>query len=59
MSVSKTIYKVVFLNDMMFIQERNFDVQSEANTFAGTINTWAKVLKIKTDHTITDVTPSP
>lgn len=52
-----TIYKVVFLNDMLFVQERNFTTQAEANTFAGTITSWKRVIKIISSDNITDVTP--
>ena len=55
--MSTTVYKVVYLNDMMFVQERNFTAQTEANTFAATITTWKRVVKIISSDNITDVTP--
>ena len=50
--MSTTIYKVVFLNDMLFVQERNFTGQTAANDFAATI------IKIVSSDNITDVTPT-
>lgn len=55
--MSSTIYKVVFFNDMLFVQDRNFTTQAEANTFASTITSWKRVIKIVSSDNITDVTP--
>lgn len=54
--MSTTIYKVVYINDMLFCQERNFTTQTEAVSFAGTITTWSAVLKIVSTDNITEVT---
>lgn len=54
--MSTTIYKVVYINDMLFCQERNFTSQAEAVAFAGTISTWAEVLKIVSTDNIIVVT---
>lgn len=56
--MSITVYKVVFLNDMMFVQERNFLTQTAANDFATTITSWKRVVKIVSSDNITDVTPT-
>ena len=56
--MSTTIYKVVFLNDMLFVQERNFTTQTAANDFAATITGWKRVIKIVSSDNVTDVTPT-
>lgn len=56
--MSTTIYKVVFLNDMLFVQERNFSTQTAANDFYATITGWKKVIKIVSSDNVTDVTPT-
>ena len=56
--MSTTIYKVVFLNEMNFVQERNFADQTAANEFYGTLSGWKRVVKIVSSSTPTDVTPT-
>ena len=56
--MSTTIYKVVFLNDMLFVQERNFTTQTAANDFAATVTGWKRVIKIVSSDNVTDVTPT-
>lgn len=51
-----TVYKVVWLNDMGFVQERNFDNATSAATFATTIDDWYRILSITTSQTVTDIT---
>ena len=53
---SSTIYKVVFLNDLYFVQERNFETAAAAATFAGTITSWKVTLKVDVTGTVTVVT---
>ena len=57
--MSTTIYKVIYVNDMLFCQERNFSTQSAALSFAETITSWSAVLKIESSDNITDITPDP
>ena len=51
-----TVYKVVWLNDMGFVQERNFDTQAAATTFAASISGWKRVIKVESSQTVTDIT---
>lgn len=51
-----TVYKVVWLNDMGFVQEKNFDSQAPAVAFAATISGWKRVLQIVSSQTVTDIT---
>ena len=54
--MSTTVYKVVFLNNLYFVQERNFETSAAAAEFAGTITSWHVTLKIEVTGTITVVT---
>lgn len=51
-----TVYKVVWLNDMGFVQERNFDTQASAAAFAATVSGWKRVLQVVASQTVTDIT---
>jgi hypothetical protein len=53
---TSTVYKVVFLNDMYFVQERNFETSADAAEFAGTITGWKVTLKVEVTGIITVVT---
>ena len=57
--MSTTVYKVVYINDMLFCQERNFTTQTEAVSFAGSLPSWNVILKIVSSDNITVVTPEP
>lgn len=52
-----TVYKVVWLNDMGFVQERNFDTQAAAIAYAATVSGWKRVLQVVSSQTATDITP--
>lgn len=54
--MNSTIYKVVFLNDLYFVQERNFETSAAAAEFSGTITSWHVTLKVEVTGTITVVT---
>lgn len=54
--MNSTIYKVVFLNDLYFVQERNFETSAAAAEFAGTLSSWHVTLKVEVTGTITVVT---
>lgn len=54
--MSSTVYKVVFLNDLYFVQERNFETAAGAAEFAGTITGWKATLKVEVTGTVTVVT---
>lgn len=54
--MNSTIYKVVFLNNLYFVQERNFETAAAAAEFAGTITSWHVTLKVEVTGTITVVT---
>ena len=54
--MSSTFYKVVFLNDLYFVQERNFETAAAAAEFAGTITGWKVTLKVEVTGTVTAVT---
>ena len=54
--MNSTIYKVVFLNDLYFVQERNFETAASASEFASTISSWKVTLKIEVTGAITVVT---
>ena len=53
-----TVYKVVFLNELYFVQERNFETAAAASTFAATLPTgsWNVTLKVEVSGTVTVVT---
>ena len=51
-----TFYKVVWLNDMGFVQEKNFDAQAPAASFAATITGWKRVLQVTSSQSVTDIT---
>ena len=52
--MNSTIYKVVFLNDMYFVQERNFETSEAAAVFAATLTSWNVTLKIEVTGTVTE-----
>jgi hypothetical protein len=54
--MNRTIYKVVFLNEMYFVQERSFETAAAAADYATTITGWKVTLKIETTGTVTVVT---
>lgn len=54
--MNRTIYKVVFLNEMYFVQERSFETAAAAADYAATITGWKVTLKIETTGTVTVVT---
>lgn len=54
--MSGTVYKVVFLNNLYFIQERNFETAAAASDYAATITGWKVTLKVETSGTVTVVT---
>ena len=56
--MDRTVYKVVFINDMAFAQERNFNTEEDARLFALTIHSWYAILKVEITHDITDITSS-
>ena len=57
--MSSTVYKVVFLNELYFVQERNFDTLTAATGYYTQLpNSWKAILKVEVVGTITDVTPS-
>ena len=51
-----TVYKVVWLNVMGFVQERNFYTQAAATAYAVTISGWKRVLQVVASQTVTDIT---
>lgn len=57
--MSTTIYKVIYVNEMLFCQERNFTTQTEAESFAETINSWYAILQIVSSDNITQIVPEP
>ena len=57
--MNSTVYKVVFLNELFFVQERNFDTLTAATGYYTQLpNSWKAILKVEVVGTITDVTPS-
>lgn len=44
--MNQTIYKVVFLNNMYFVQERNFETSEAAAEFVTSLTSWNVTLKI-------------
>ena len=54
--MNSTIYKVVFLNDLYFVQERSFETAAAAADYAATITGWKETLKLETTGTVTVVT---
>lgn len=54
--MNSTVYKVVFLNNLYFVQERNFETAAAAAEFASTITGWKVTLKVEVTGTVTVVT---
>lgn len=55
--MSVTIYKLVFLNDQNFVQERDYVTEAAARTAASAMDlSWCAILKVVSSRNITDVT---
>ena len=50
------MWKVLWINDMNFVQEKNFTTETAARTELVLHSQWAALLKIVIGQTITDVT---
>ena len=50
------MWKVLWINDMNFVQEKNFTTETAARTELALHSQWAALLKIVIGQTITDVT---
>ena len=50
------MWKVLWINDMNFVQEKNFTTETAARTELALHSQWAAHLKIVIGQTITDVT---
>lgn len=50
------MYKVIFLNELDFIQERNFTTEAAARTYASDLTGWYAILHLVSSTTVTDIT---